>query len=110
MEQLKLFSDEQLRLLLREEISLLQPQQTTHPAQDEIYGTEKAATFLGLKRSSLYGLVCQKKIPYAKKGKLLYFFKQDLIKWLHSGKQKTNDEIEREAERYVQLKRKGGKP
>ena len=48
--------------------------------------TKQLADFLQLAEQTIYGLVNQDKIPYEKKGHKLYFSKQDIIKWVKSGR------------------------
>lgn len=55
-------------------------------ASKDIYNTEEACMFLGVKRSYLYELVRNRKIAYFKSrgGKLTYFRRQDLVEWMTS--------------------------
>jgi len=57
----------------------------------------EASKYLNLAIPTLYGLVSNKIIPHMKKGKKLYFSRQELEEWIKSGKRKTlaekNDEI-----------------
>lgn len=48
-----------------------------------LYTATEAATFLGVKKSYIYELVRENKIPYARSrgGKLLYLKRKDLIAW-----------------------------
>jgi excisionase family DNA binding protein len=50
----------------------------------DIYTTAEACMFLGVKRSYLYELVRNRKIPYFKSrgGKLTYFKRKDLEEWM----------------------------
>jgi excisionase family DNA binding protein len=43
---------------------------------------EAAARFLGLERSTVYGLVSARKIPFHKNGKVLRFFKSELAQYI----------------------------
>jgi excisionase family DNA binding protein len=71
------------------------------------------ALLTGLSKSHLYKLVCAKKIPYYKSqgGKLTYFDKGELNRWLLQHRVKTSDEIETEAATYCVTgkAKKGGK-
>ena len=62
-----------------------------------------AALLTGLSKSHLYKLVCFRQIPYYKSngGKLTYFDKDELNKWMLSRRAKTNEEVEAEALAYV---------
>ena len=56
-------------------------------ASKDIYTTAEACMFLGVKRSYLYELVCNHKIPHFKSrgGKLTYFKRNDLEEWMTGG-------------------------
>lgn len=69
---------------------------------------EEASKLLKVSKSFLYKLTHKKQIPHYKPtGKLVYFNKTDLEKFLLSGKVKTNEEISELADKII-LK-KGGK-
>lgn len=54
------------------------------PVYDKpLYTIKEAAAFLGVKRSYLYQLIRENKIPYyrSKGGKLIYLRRGDLTKW-----------------------------
>ncbi|MBK8746360.1 MAG: helix-turn-helix domain-containing protein [Saprospiraceae bacterium] len=55
---------------------------------------DDAAKILTLSKPTIYGLVHKNTIPYIKKGKRLYFLKEDLINWVLKGKRKTKEELE----------------
>lgn len=59
-----------------------------------IYNADEACLFLGVKKSYLYELVRNKKIHYFKSagGKLSYFRRADLEKWMLSIEFSTHDE------------------
>lgn len=48
----------------------------------EIMDINQAAAFTHYKKATIYSMVCQKKIPFKKKGNKLFFFKEDLRQWL----------------------------
>lgn len=48
-------------------------------------------------RSTIYDWVCQNRIPVHKDGKKLRFLKSEIDQWLGLGRQKTQAEIEQEA-------------
>lgn len=61
----------------------------------EFLDLRQAAELLKLKPSYMYSLIHQKRIPYYKpNGKLVYFNKSELIKWIMGSKVKTIDEME----------------
>lgn len=76
----------------------------TQPEQDKIGGIELAIELTGLAKPTIYGLVSERKIPHSKRGKKLYFSRNDLTEWITGGRRKTNAEIETKAENYNQNK------
>src|SRR5205085_11600024 len=89
----------EVRQLLREELEAFFAQ---HPLienfdEDEIGGIELAEKITGLKVPTIYGLVADSKIPHMKRGKKLYFSKNELLGWIRQGRRKTQEEIESEA-------------
>lgn len=68
---------------------------------DELLMIEDAAKFLNLAVPTIYGKVSNNSIPYNKQGKRLYFLKSELIEYIKQGRNKTNLEIEKEAESYL---------
>ena len=40
---------------------------------------------IGKKRSTMYSLTSERRIPYRKRGNKLYFFKKELVEWIQSG-------------------------
>jgi excisionase family DNA binding protein len=69
------------------------------------------ALLTGLSKSHIYKLVCAKRIPYYKGegGKLTYFDKDELNKWLLQHRVKTSDEVEQDAATYLVTTSKGKK-
>jgi len=55
---------------------------------------------------TVYGWVNKRLIPFHKKGKKLYFLKNQIDEWLIDGKKKTKTEIREQA--LTNLKSKGG--
>lgn len=76
------------------------------PAQDSLLTIQEASELIKLSVQSIYGLVSQSKIPVSKKGKRLYFSKQELISWINTGRKKTVSEIQAEANGYLKSKGK----
>jgi excisionase family DNA binding protein len=59
----------------------------------DIYTSDEAALFLGVKRSYLYELVRRRAVPYYKSrgGKLTYFRRSDLEAWMTHNKFTSTD-------------------
>lgn len=63
----------------------------------QIIRAAEAADMLGISLSTLYKWTMMRIIPHMKKGKLLFFKREELEEWLLSSRVKTEDEIEQEA-------------
>jgi excisionase family DNA binding protein len=72
--------------------------------EKEIISIDEASSFLYLAKPTVYGYVSKRNIPHFKKGKRLYFIKEDLFKWVQEGKVKTVKEIENDARNYFPKK------
>ncbi len=61
--------------------------------RDAFGGIDLAMEITGLAKPTIYGLVSKRKIPHSKRGKKLYFSKQDLNQWINDGErgQKTEN-------------------
>ena len=70
---------------------------------DEPLTIERASEFLGIKKSTIYQLVFERKIPFYKPNKRLFFSKNDLMQWAFSNKIKTVQELEEEYQKYGRL-------
>ncbi len=69
---------------------------------DDLVEIETTSKIIFKSVNTIYNLCSQHKIPYMKKGRKLYFSRTSLKEWIHSGNQKTNEEIANE----IQLKRR----
>jgi excisionase family DNA binding protein len=72
---------------------------------DRLLSVKEASVFLNLAQQTLYGFTSNRTIPFIKKGKKLYFKRNDLETWLNEGKKQTIKEISENS--FV--KTKGGK-
>ena len=69
--------------------------------QKNVLTFEEAVMFTGLAKSYLYKLTASGKIPYYKpSGKLIYFDRSELERWMLRNPVKTADEIEQQAVNY----------
>ncbi|WP_322934029.1 excisionase family DNA-binding protein [Bacteroides sp. CG01] len=65
---------------------------------------DEASKFLNLSKSYLYKLTSAGRIPfYRPQGKLVYFERTELEIWLRQNPVKTREQIEFEAQRYIQM-------
>ena len=72
--------------------------------------TEEAANYMGIKKSYLHKLMMKKEIPFFKpNGKLCYFDRQDLDKWMRRIRIASNQEIDSQVQGYILKKDMPGK-
>jgi excisionase family DNA binding protein len=57
----------------------------SNEVSNNLLSLNQASNYLHLARQTLYGFTSQRKIPFLKKGKKLYFKKTELDKWLNQG-------------------------
>jgi len=88
---------------------LLSRELSTKTESDQLLTVQETADFLHLSVPTIYGLNSKGELPACKRGKRLYFSKQELTNWIKAGRKKTNSEIQAEADVYVQGTKKGGK-
>jgi excisionase family DNA binding protein len=72
----------------------------------EIMTIDEASAFLFIAKQTIYGFVCKRQIPHFKRGKRLYFKRDDLLNWVLEAKVKTVKEIENDAANYLLRKRR----
>lgn len=74
----------------------------TAVAEKEFLSIDECAEFTGLKKSTLYRLTHERRIPFFKPGGNRVFFKrEDVIKWLKSNRISSSEEIERTSAKHV---------
>jgi excisionase family DNA binding protein len=64
------------------------------PESDKFLTISQAAQIINMTVGSVYQLVHQRNIPYAKKGKRLYFSELELRLWVQSGRRQTVEQID----------------
>lgn len=77
----------------------------TSTSSDELMNVKRVAEYLSLSVSTIYKLTFTMEIPCMKRGKRLYFRKDEINKWVAESRRKTRAEIEAEANDYI-LKRR----
>ena len=80
---------------------LLLKSNESQPESDKLLTIKEAGTMLHLSVPTIYGLVQRLAVPVCKKGKRLYFSKQELTSWVMAGRKQTVSEIEAEADTYI---------
>lgn len=88
------------------ETLLTQKEDQPQTPPDELLTIEQAAEFLSLSVPTIYTKVSQKKIPYMKPAKRLYFSRAELMDYLSKGRKKSTAEIEAEADAYLSNSKK----
>lgn len=68
-------------------------------------GIDEACHLIGKAKPTIYALVRKRLIPCYKNGKKLYFFEEELLAWIESGRKKTVQEIDQQAKEFVLSKR-----
>ena len=53
--------------------------------ENQMMTLDEACRFIGKKRSTMYTLTSERRIPFRKRGNKLYFFKKELLEWIESG-------------------------
>ena len=71
------------------------------PITDNILGVIEVATYLKISKATVYKLTMDQQLPHYKRGKRLYFRKEEIDNWLNKGKVKTHQEIHEEADSYL---------
>jgi excisionase family DNA binding protein len=64
------------------------------PIKRQPIGIYQASKIIGKAIQTIYGLVSAKKIPYYKQGKQLYFYEDELLAYIESGKNGGRNEFE----------------
>jgi len=95
-EQLSDLVQDAVRKVIRET-----SQNTAPPEPEQLLTVKQAADLLNLSIASIYGLTHRAVIPVCKRGKKLYFSRQELLDWIKDGRKKTAKEIDAEAERHL---------
>lgn len=69
----------------------------------------EASEYTGMSKSTLYKLTSKRAIPHYKpNGKMVYFERDELDKWLLSNRITPQSEIEEAAQAYCMANKKGG--
>lgn len=77
--------------------------------QKPIFNLEETALFTGFSKSHIYKLTSTGGIPCYKRGKHLFFKREELEQWMLSDRKATAKEIEELATNYVTFHKGGGK-
>ena len=68
----------------------------------DVLTLEEAAAYLGISKSTLYKLTHQHEIPfYRPNGKLIYFEKSELLKWMRQSRTMSETETQEAAAQHM---------
>jgi hypothetical protein len=73
---------------------------------EQLLTAKDAAKLLDLTVHTIHNKANKGELPYMRRSKRIYFLRDELIEHLKAGRKRSNDEIEREAESY--LNKRGG--
>lgn len=73
---------------------------------DEPLSIDEAATFLKIKKQTLYSYVSEGKIPHCKPGKALLFLRSDLLRWLKDHRIDAKDSARVADAEFIRINRK----
>lgn len=96
--------------LLTKEVSELKAlllkknEQHSTQLQEEFLTVKQASELLNLSVPTLYSKISRRELPVMKRGKRLYFSKQELTEYIKSGRKLTNDEVDAAADKYLAKK------
>ena len=86
---------------------ILSQNNAPQPEEDKILTIREAAEILHLTVPTVYGLVQPSEVPVCERGKRLYFYEQELVSWIMSGRKKTIVEIDEETDQFIQSRNRG---
>lgn len=84
-----------------------QGKQTTTDEGSDLLTIEQAADLLRLSKATIYSKCSLRELPYMKRGKRLFFSREELLAYLKSGRKRTLDEVQGEAAGNL-IKKEGG--
>ena len=93
-----------LKILIEQAVrnALSKPEsQNPNNAGLKILNMEEACDYVGISLSHGYKLTSTNQIPHSKRGKRLFFDKNELDQWLISNKIKTIKELDKDAHEYL---------
>jgi len=71
---------------------IVREQNEPEDVNELVMKSPEVCKYLKMKISTLYQLTHKKEIPFIKKGKTMYFIKEEIDKWLSEGKQEMKSE------------------
>lgn len=74
----------------------------------DLLSIQQASELLNLSVPTIYSKVSRKELPYSKRGKKLYFSREELVEFVKKGRVLTNTEIGESAVRKAAIAMNGG--
>lgn len=84
-----------------------QGKQTTTDEGGDLLTIEEAGELLRLSKATMYSKCSLRELPYMKRGKRLFFSREELLAYLKTGRKRTLDEIQADAADNL-IKKEGG--
>ena len=102
-----------IEIIIKMEIKEFQEQlnriEATSLSQKSVFTFDEACRFTGLSRSKMYKHTSLNTVPFSKPfGKLVYFDRIELEKWMLQNPICTSNEIGTQAQKYCMSNKKGG--
>ncbi len=69
--------------------------------KDELMNIIELGKYINYQKTSIYGLVQKRKIPFIKASGKLHFRKNDIDQWLSNGRRLSKEEITKKANEYI---------
>jgi excisionase family DNA binding protein len=79
----------------------------TNKDPERFLSIQEASELLNLSVPTVYSKVSKGELPFMKRSKRLYFSRTELLEYLKDGRNKSNSEIEQEAETHLLNIKKG---
>ncbi|MNR35198.1 Helix-turn-helix domain protein [compost metagenome] len=76
---------------------------STEENKDQLLNVEQASKLLNLSIATLYIKICKKEMLFNKKGKRIYFYEQELMQWIKSGRVQTYTEMKNDIAKSSKL-------
>jgi excisionase family DNA binding protein len=70
--------------------------------QKDVFTFDECCRYTGISKTYMYKLTCTNRVPHFKPhGKIIYFSKDEIDKWLMKNPIKTAEQVEQEAATYL---------
>jgi excisionase family DNA binding protein len=110
IENIRIFFDkiiiESLERWSRERGSSTERQPDPDRVVKKYLSLEEAGKYLGVAKGTMYKFTHKREIPYYKPNRAVYFKIEDLDSWISKNRVSSQEEIEREAQKYLDKMRK----